>query len=180
MNERPKIKPELTPIDRTIEILGWTLIAAIWILATVNYSNLPDTIPIHFNAKGEADRFGGKEHLFTLPIVATILYIGLTTLNQYPYLFNYPMPITRKNALRQYKNATRLLRYLKAIIVSVFGVITLQVIRSAHGKTDGLGIWVLPLIAALIMLPIIIFVIRSIKSEGKKYSTSRSVRNGKR
>lgn len=165
MNERPKIKPELTPIDRTIEIMGWTLLAVIWILAIVSYSNLPDTIPIHFNSQGEADGFGNKTHVFTLPLVATILSIGLTSLNQYPYLFNYPTAITRENALRQYKNATRLIRYLKVIIVVAFGVIMLQVIRSAHGKTDGLSVWIVPVIGGLIMLPIIIFVIKSAKTK---------------
>jgi len=112
MEARPKIKLELTTADTTIEIVGWFLIVAVWGLTITNYSNLPDTIPIHYNGAGQADGFGGKATILTLPLIATILFIGVTILNKFPHVFNYPTNITQDNAFRQYTNATRLIRYL--------------------------------------------------------------------
>lgn len=164
MNERPKIKLELTTYDKTLEILGWTSILAIWVLTISNYSNLPDTIPIHYNGAGQADGFGGKGNILTLPLIATVLFIGLTILNKFPYVFNYPTNITADNALRQYTNATRLLRYLKFIIVVIFGLIALQTIRNVNGQTSWLGVWFLPLTLGLIFIPLTYFLIKSFKT----------------
>ena len=160
MNNRPKIELELTLFDKALEILGWISVLVIWILVITNYITLPDSIPIHYNSMGVADRFGGKENILTLPIVATVLFIGLTMLNQFPHLFNYPTPITEDNALRQYIYATRLLRYLKFIILVIFGAITWQTISNVHN----IGIWFLPMTVALMLIPFIYFLIKSLNS----------------
>lgn len=164
MNERPKIKLELTTIDKTFEILGWVSILAFWVLTITNYTNLPDTIPTHYNGAGQADGFGGKESILTLPLIATILFVGLTILNKFPHAFNYPTNITADNALRQYTNATRMIRYLKFIIVFIFGLIALQTIRNANGQTSGLGTWFLPLTLGLIFIPMTYFILKSFKT----------------
>lgn len=136
MNERPKIKLGLTTTDKIFEILGWTSVLAIWVLTITNYTSLPDTIPIHYNGAGQADGFGGKVNILTLPLIATVLFVGLTILNKFPHIFNYPTNITADNALRQYTSATRLIRYLKFIIVVIFGLISIQTIRNVNGQTS--------------------------------------------
>jgi uncharacterized membrane protein len=165
MKERPRLNLELTQADKSVEIIGWLLIFAIWGLTILNYQSLPDIIPIHYNVAGVADGFGDKWMIFTLPIVATVLFVGLTILNKFPHILNYPTEITADNALRQYTNVTRLIRYLKVIIVVIFGLITFLTIRHANGQTDGLGIWFLPLTMGLIFMPLIHFLIKSIKTK---------------
>lgn len=164
MNERPKIKLELTTTDKTFEILGWISVLAIWVFTITNYTNLPDIIPTHYNGAGQVDGFGGKGYIFTLPLIATFLFIGLTILNKFPHVFNYPTNITADNALRKYTNATRLIRYLKFIIVIVFGLITFKTIQNVNGEASGLGIWFLPLTLGLIFIPLTYFVIKSFKT----------------
>lgn len=132
MNESPIIKLQLTTTDKVFEILGWVSIIAIWVLTITNYANLPGTIPIHYNGAGQADGFGRKDNILTLPVIATVLFVGLTILNKFPQVFNYPTKITAENALRQYTNVTRLIRYLKFIIVVIFGLIILQTIRNVN------------------------------------------------
>jgi uncharacterized membrane protein len=145
MEARPKIKLKLTTADKIIEILGWFLIIAIWGLTIASYSSLPDTIPIHFNGAGQADGFGEKATMLLLPLTATISFIGMTILNKFPQVFNYPTNITQDNAFRQYTNATRLIRYLKLSIVFIFGLIVFKTIQNANGEADGLGSWFSPL-----------------------------------
>ena len=164
MSERPKLKLELTTFDKTLEILGWTSILAIWVLTITNYTNLPGTIPTHYNGVGQADGFGGKATILTLPLIATVLFIGLTILNKFPHIFNYPTNLTQDNALRQYTNATRMIRYLKLIIVVIFGLIAFKTIQNANGEADGLGVWFLPMTLGLIFIPLTYFVIKSYKT----------------
>ena len=135
--------------------MGW--------LTIKNYSNLPDTIPTHYNGAGQADGFGGKSTIFTMPLASTILFIGLTILNKFPNIFNYPTNITQGNAFIQYTNATRLIRYFKLILVIIFGFITFKTIQNVKGEVDGLGVWFFPITIGLIFIPLIYFILKSSK-----------------
>jgi uncharacterized membrane protein len=163
--ERPKLKVQLTPSDKVLELLGWGVLLALWIWTGTSYSSLPDTIPTHFNAAGEADDFGIKASIVRLPLIATLLYIGLTLLNRFPHIFNFPTPITPDNALSQYTNATRMIRYLKLILVLVFAGISYQTIQQANGTDEGLGLWFLPLTLVLIFMPLLYFVVKSFRTK---------------
>ncbi len=162
--ERPKITLIPTNADKLVELLGWLILLALWTLTINHYSALPDTIPTHFNAAGEADGFGSKVSIIALPVIASVLFIGLTLLNRYPHSFNYPTAITQDNALRQYTLATRMLRYLKLVLLLVFGGIEFMTIQHATRKAAGLGAWFLPLTLVLVFLPLIYFVVNSFKS----------------
>jgi uncharacterized membrane protein len=162
--ERPKITLIPTNADKLVELLGWIMLLAIWALTISQYSTLPDTIPTHFNGAGQADGFGSKATILSLPVIASLLFIGLTLLNRYPHSFNYPTAITQDNALRLYTLATRMLRYLKLVLVLVFGGIEFMTIQHATGKAAGLGAWFLPLTLVLVFLPLVYFVINSFKS----------------
>jgi len=166
MEKRPRIKLELTQSDKTFELIGWLLICAVWTLTISNYKGLPDIIPTHYNASGIADGFGEKWMILTLPLVATVLFTGLTILNKFPHIFNYPNEVSTENALRQYTIATRLIRFLKLIIVVIFGLISYQTISHANGQTKGLGMWFLPVTIGLIFIPIIYFLLQY--SQAKK------------
>jgi uncharacterized membrane protein len=167
MNKRPRIELELTQTDKIVEILGWIMIFGIWILTLINYYDLPEIIPIHYDGARKADGFGNKANILTLPIVSTILFVGMTILNKYPHVFNYPSEITYENALHQYTNATRLIRYLKLTIVIIFGLIVYKTIQNVNGNADGLGTWFLPLTMGMIFIPIIFFLIRASKYKRK-------------
>ena len=165
MNKRPQIKLQLNQTDKILEVLGWVSVVGIWALTLTNYSILPEIIPIHFNGAGKADGFGNKTHIFILPIISTLLFIGLTTLNKHPHMFNYPSQITKENAVHQYTNATRMMRVLKLVIVVLFGLIVFRKIQIVNGHADGLGTWFLPLTMGMIFIPILYFLIKSLKQK---------------
>ncbi|WP_316746964.1 DUF1648 domain-containing protein [Pedobacter gandavensis] len=121
--KRPVIKLEISLFDKIIEGIGFLLLIAMWLCVLVQYSGMPDLIPIHFNFSGKADSFGHRSDIYSLPMLATALYMLLTFVNNYPQYFNYLTPITPENAHRQYVMATRLLRYLKVLVVVIFATL---------------------------------------------------------
>ncbi|MBB2149969.1 DUF1648 domain-containing protein [Pedobacter gandavensis] len=121
--KRPVIKLELSLFDKIIEGIGFLLLTALWLCVYVQYAGLPKYIPIHFNFSGAANSFGHRSDIYSLPMVATALYILLTVVNNFPQYFNYLTPITPENAHRQYLLATRLLRYLKVLVVVIFATL---------------------------------------------------------
>ncbi len=169
MKEIPKI--ETTKTDKILEIIGLISVIGLWCMIIINYTKLPEIIPIHYNGMGEPDGFGKKSEVFVLPIIATIMFIGLTKLNKYPHIFNYPTKITKENAVKQYTNTTRMIRFLKLVIVFVFGLIAFQTIRYANGHTDGLGEWFLPTTMGLVFIPLIYFIAKSFKRNNMNKTT---------
>jgi uncharacterized membrane protein len=161
METRPKIN--VTPTDRMLEMAGWGILGGLWVLSIWSFFILPDTIPIHFNATGQANGYGEKGTIFFLPVVATIIFIGITVSSKYPHLFNFPVEITPENSERQFNNAIRMGRFMKLSLSLIFMLIILGTIQVAQGKSDGLGAWVLPLSLALTLIPMVYFIVKSFK-----------------
>lgn len=163
MAPRPKLKITLSTTDRILEGAGWLGLVFIWLIAIYGYVALPETIPVHFDAKGNPDAYGGKISLLFLPALTTALHILMTVLNRSPHIFNYPVKITEENALHQYTLATRFMRWMKLGIVLVFLIIMLSVYLSAlNAKTDS-GPWLVVFVLLATTIPMVIYLIKSTK-----------------
>ena len=159
MGLNPKIKSRLTTINKVIEIAAWAILLAIWIVTLLNYSSLPNKIPIHFNPEGVADGFSGKVSILIWPALATVLCIGLTLLARLPHIFKYPIEITQENAATLYARTSKTAGYISLTIVMAIGLAQLNMIHFAIGETDKL--WPFsPIAFALIFIPLILFLSR--------------------
>lgn len=167
MAARPKIKINLTQFDKVLEIGGIIFLIIMWILTTYNYFLSPHTVPIHFNLSGQPDGYGSKETLLLIPIIPTIIYLGLTQLNKFPHIYNYTTKITAENAKRQYTIATRMIRILKVSIVLIFTIDILSVLLMTLGMSVGLGAWFLPVTILILAVPTIYAIIQS-QNKNKK------------
>ncbi len=166
--ERPKIKPELSFTDRLMESVGWVLLICYWIFLLYQFRDLPFRVPVHFDIHGIPNNYGKKGSLFALPVLASILFAGLSLLNRFPYIFSYPVKITAENAPSQYAMATRLIRFLKMIITLIFFLITRSSVRIAMGLDPGPDTWLLPLILFFLFMPVIIYIFKSVRSKSFK------------
>lgn len=155
---RPQIDIERTSFDKFIDNFGFAALLVLLIVPIMAYSDLPDTIPIHFNVKGEADGFGAKYTIFMLPIIGCVTYALMKYLVKQPHLFNYPVEITPENVHYQYEIATRMMRTMNAVVTLIFAYLTYVIIQTAQGNVQLMGTWSLPLILAVIFVPIFYFV----------------------
>lgn len=155
----------LTPLDNTLELLGKLFLVVMWGLTLYVFLKLPDRIPVHFNAIGQADRYGDKATLLVLPLLATALYMGITKINKYPHIFNYITKITESNAQTQYTLATRLLRFMKLSVLLLFSALIVLIYLTTIGVTSGLGVWFLPLFIGLLLVPTVMVILQSLKNK---------------
>jgi uncharacterized membrane protein len=165
MKTRPKVNLTLSPLDNKIELAGRLFLIVLWGLALYVYFIAPATIPIHFNASGQANNYGSKATILILPIIGSIIYLGISQLNKYPHIFNYATEITAANAEKQYTIATRTLRILQLFILVLFSFIILFSYLTTIGVVNGLGPWFLPIVIALLMVLIIISITQSLKKK---------------
>src|SRR5690606_34233705 len=123
MSNRPKIKVPLEPIDIVVEVISMTILVLMTIYTIIEYKNLPESIPTHFNAKGVADDFSDKSMIWGLPILGVVMYVGLFIINKFPHIHNYMVNITEENALKNYRFSTRIVRGVNLFTVVLFAYI---------------------------------------------------------
>jgi len=158
-SERPKIKIPFQPIDVAIEAASIGFLLFMWLHLFLEFSSLPDSVPSHFNAKGEPDNYSHKSFLFFLPALSTVIYLSLFILNKYPHLHNYMVNITTKNAFKNYQFSSRVLRIVNFLCVLMFTYINYQIIVGAKENTSSLGMgFIITVLIASLLLPIILLI----------------------
>jgi len=166
LNVRPVIKLKMTEGVVAVEILSLLVLIILWFSTFLSYPTLPNSIPIHFTAFGEPDKYAEKSKIFFLPSLATVLYIGITALSFFPHSLNYPMDINYDNAEIQYTAATKMLRRIKLIILFFFvGLLTLLINESETSAIKYYGAWFLPLSVLVIFIPFFMYIMRSLKEK---------------
>ena len=131
---------------RWIQTATWVFLVLYWILILYYFQYLPEQIPTHFNAMGEADAQGSKSNIFLLPAIATMIVFGMGSIKR----------IKVDESAQQepsYTNATRMLAVLRCTIPLIFAGISYQSIQIAYNKTSSLGVFFLPLSLAIIFIP---------------------------
>lgn len=162
---QPKIDIKPNYFDRKLILAGWLLVALNFIVVLSFYFTLPDTIPTHFNLKGEADGFGSKSTLWILPIFNLVMYFGMTMLatKMKPWNYNYPTKVTANNAPMLYAMSIRMLAWLNLGIALIFLIISLHTILLAKEvSTIAIG-WLIILLVAVITLGPFIVIFKMFK-----------------
>lgn len=154
--KRPKLKISLSLKEKVIILISTFCVIAMWLYLYIMWNNIPSIIPTHFGFSGAPDRFGNKNSLFSLPIIASIMYILFVVLSKIPNCFNYPVSITENNAKALYKIGKQLILLLDMDISLMFLILLWKDVQTAIGNKSGLGI-VIVLIWMVIILGTVIY-----------------------
>lgn len=163
MDERPKWRPEWTPIDKTVEILSWLFIVAMWSVVGANFFSLPDAIPTHFNAAGKVDGYGEKYTILLFPAVITVVFFLLSEVAKRPWHFNYVVAPTPQNYQELYRLNIRTLRIIRLVVAVMGTYVAYAIIRGAKEGGYDLSFWALPVFLAGMIGPAIVAIAKSLK-----------------
>jgi len=161
---KPVLKLEMDPADWILEILAIVGLLCFLGFMIYQYANLPDTIPTHFNSEGKPDSYGSKKDMWLFPAVALVLYAILTLISRIPEKLNYFVKITQSNARIQYLLVIRLIRYLKLTMVLILFYIGYKSVMISLHHSNTIGTWFLPVYISVILIPIIIYIILSLRN----------------
>lgn len=153
-----QMKIPKTMSEKIADVVGVAAILFMLIYTFMKYSGLPDTVPIHFGANGEADGFGSKTTFIIWPAISIGMFVFLTILERSPQAYNYPSRLNEQNAEAFYRNARKILNYTKNIVAILFAYVTYEILN-LNGKLSPL-FWIL---MALIFVVVIIGAIRQRK-----------------
>lgn len=123
-------------ISFVLKVISFVVLILIWIFTIVNFKNLPETIPIHYNIDGTPDGFGPKSSIWFETTLTTALFLFLMYVSKKPNfpLLNIPQNIKKKPILTEF-----IVSILLLIIMLIFADINYEIIQNALGKTNGLS-----------------------------------------
>ena len=160
---RPKINIEKKWFEKVIEILTFGLFILSAIVIGIYYSDLPEKLPIYFNwPRKDENGLGTKDLLWVSPITFGIIGLVIYRLNKSPWIFNYPTEINEKNAERNYKYATQMLRILGFTIGIVCLSLTLSSISNGLGNNTDFDKYLYPLLPIILILVPIVCIVKMI------------------
>lgn len=94
----------------------WILFALTLLIAIVSYSYLPEQIPIHFDAAGNVDNYGGRIYIFLGPLVILVMtVIAEVARNIDP----------KKNAYNKFNKQYYLIFFLVSLLMLVIQLYTI-------------------------------------------------------
>ncbi len=129
--------------DYIVLAINFSLILASCLYVIVNYSDLPETIPSHFNHLGEVDGYQNKSILWILLALFTSLNIGVFFLARKTSFHNAQL----RTKLANYRSLSVMMPFLSCIQF----VIVYSMIETAKG-TFQFSKWILPFIITLTVL----------------------------
>ena len=100
-------------LDTIAEVFCMILLIVTTLYTIYMYIQLPEKIPIHYNAAGVIDRYGNKLEIFILLIVTWVMYIGLSLLTRVPQFWNTGVSVTAENKDRVYLILKNMLNIIK-------------------------------------------------------------------
>jgi len=116
-----------------IALLVLGLHISITLRALFGSDQLPERIPIQFDATGHATGWGSAAMLLLLPAITLIIYLLFTVVTRFPGAFDYPVKITAFNRQRMQGLALDMMAWLKVEIVTLLTWmqwVTIEVARS--------------------------------------------------
>jgi len=146
--------------DIILNIACIVLLAGVAVYLLIRWSSIPDQVPGHFNASGEVTRWDGKGALIIPPIIAGVLYIVMTILEQFPQVWNTGVRVTQENMFRVYRILKSMISIIKLLIVATFTSIVI-----IQSFAINLPAWLLPVFLSLIFGTVFINIIRLVRAK---------------
>lgn len=132
---------------RVLEIVSLAaLVLLVYIAVSAFYGahRLPDRIPTHFNAAGQANGWGSPRVLLIFPGFAVAVYLLMSLVSRFPAAFNFPVRVTPFNRKRLEELALNMIAWLKAEVVVFFAWITWSAIGAARSPDHRLSPLLMP------------------------------------
>jgi len=150
-----------TTYDKILEVVA--IAALLWAFYPLLFYCNTDSEALfstHFNLSGEADGWGGRSILWIIPPIALLFYIGLSIVQKFPKIYNYPCEVTEQNADYLYRMGVQLVRHIKVSVVLAFAYINNDMYAVVIGRCSSPNLFIIGIFIGIILLPIIIYIRR--------------------
>lgn len=127
---RPKRTYTTGPVTVGLRRLTLVATAAVTVWVLVRYPSMPDTVPVHFAAGGEADEWGSRATVLWLFLIMLVCIVPIHWASSRPDArwVNYPKTVTGDNAQAMYRVCEQLLVWTNVSVVVLYAGIAAAII----------------------------------------------------
>lgn len=156
---------EVSILDIVVEILSLLVLIAVWVLTYYFQHESLEIVPEGYDFFSNPNEYWASRMTYSVPFVATILYVGLTLYNKRIQYGDFAVEINRGKAqvLRQINK--RLWRWLKLNIIIMFIVIEYFSFHTGSNAGSGISGWFIFVFPFLLFGPVIYFFIEFSKNQ---------------
>lgn len=144
-----------TRFHRIMNIIAIMVMLGTLLFLVLYWKNIPDSVPGHFNAAGEADRWGSKMEVLICPVFMLMIYGIITLTERHPQVWNTGVTVTPENQHLVYRELMSMIVVMKLLLVCDFAFIT---VTTAFGAN--LPVWFLVVVMTMLFGSIVFFMIR--------------------
>ena len=129
-----------------IDILCVAVLIGITIWVGRCYAALPDRIPVHYGANGVIDGYGNKNTIWFLVTGMWGLVVILTTVEQFPGLWNVPFKVTKENQSRMLTLTWHFISSTKLIVTGMFAYLITMIVKGVN-----LSAYIMPILLTVLV-----------------------------
>ena len=152
------MKVKNTAFDHILDTICWILVIGIPVFLLINWKQIPDSIPMHYDAMGNVDRWGTKGELIVLPIITVIMCSFMSIIERFPQIWNTGVKVTEENSGRVYRILKNMLKITKFLVVADFSFMTINSLMARD-----LPVWFSPVFLGLVFGNLIFWIIKLVK-----------------
>ena len=143
---------------RLVRIVNWlcgALLIGITVWVACRYPTLPDRIPIHYNADGVIDGYGGKSMIWGLLAIMWIIVIVMSVSELFPKCWNIPFKVTKENHSRMMTLTWHFISTTKLLVASLFACVVIMCMRG-----ENLSAMFMPIVLTVLCANSLFWVVR--------------------
>lgn len=157
------VETHKTKVNRFYDLIAKGLFIAVILYTVVQWNQIPEQVPIHFNALGEVDNYGSRWVLLLVPMMSGGLLALLEFLERHPEWHNYPSRLNETNAPQFYQTSRELLNRVKNLSLFLMVYIQWEIVRVGLGHSNAMSQWVFGGLLALMVVVMIMGVVQQKK-----------------
>ena len=156
---------QYTRFHKILEILSLLFLLASLVIFFLNWQNLPDRVPVHYDINGTPNRIGSRMELLLIPGMGILIYLLNSLLRIIPCrLWNTPCKITDANRIFVY-SATFSMSQIIKLEIMIFWLLISFYSSTTHSPPN----WILFSFVAALVITIVTFYI-SVMIKNRRFS----------
>ncbi|SMD42026.1 hypothetical protein SAMN00777080_0562 [Aquiflexum balticum DSM 16537] len=151
--------------DGILEIFGFIALISLWVM-TYKFQHIgAELVSEDFSFFQTPNEFWASKMTYTVPTIATVLYVGLTVYNLRPQLGDYPVQVSSEKSAQLSEINKRLWRWLKFNLLLIFIVIEYFSFHTGSNAGTGISPAFIYVFPVLLFGPVVFFFIEFSKSQ---------------
>ena len=108
-----------------LTIIGGLMLMGTTLFTIINWTQMPDQIPLHFDFSGNVTNYGGKAAIIPILAIAWVIFVLMTVIVKFPKTWNIPVAITKENFERVYGITRGMMEVVKfeAVLLMIVTII---------------------------------------------------------